>query len=148
MVKRIGKGQGRRAQMQISFGMIFSIILIIVFVAFAFFGIKKFVEVQQSASISQFKSDFQNDVTNMWNGPQGQQKLQYNLPKKVSGVCITKNTYENLYFLPRTAGFTGADISHIDLNKISKDLCFENKDGVVSITLKKDFGETLVTVLN
>ncbi len=136
----------KRGQTAISFGMIFSIILIIFFLAFAFFGIKKFIEVQQSASVSQFKSDIQNDITTMWNGPQGQQTMKYKLPKKISSVCFDANGYNSLYFLPVNQ-FEGTTIQHIDWTKTGKK-CFENKDGVVQITLKKDFGETLVTLSN
>ena len=64
----------KRGFMEISFGMIFSIILIIVFLAFAFFGIKKLLEVQESAMISQFEKNLQDNIDTMWKGPQGQRK--------------------------------------------------------------------------
>jgi len=38
----------KRGQLKLSFGMIFSIILIIVFLGFAFFGIQKFMDYQKS----------------------------------------------------------------------------------------------------
>jgi uncharacterized protein (UPF0333 family) len=130
----------KKAQMKISFGMIFSIILIIAFLAFAFWGIKKFVGVQETAMIAQFKSDLQNDVNTMWNGPQGQQLMKYKLPKKIENVCF-RNSYENIYFEPRKYG--SSNIEHVN---IENNICFENKEGTVTIGLKKDFGENLVTV--
>lgn len=138
----------KKAAMEISFGMIFAIILIIVFLSFAFFGIKKLLGVQEYAMISQFKSSLQEDVNKMWNGPQGQQNMTYNLPKKIDGVCFKESENGNLYFLPQ-GKFPGGDIAHIDLDKIlisGKDKCFENKAGKVTITLKKDFGENLITL--
>ena len=52
--------------------------------------------------------------------------------------------------MPRDLMINGATIQHIDLAKSlrnNQDLCFQNDNGVVKITLKKDFGENLVTVL-
>ena len=44
----------KRGQMQMSFGMIFSIILIIVFISFAFYVIKKVLDAQRKAEIGLF----------------------------------------------------------------------------------------------
>jgi hypothetical protein len=140
---------GKRGAMEISFGMIFSIILIVVFLAFAFFGIRKIIDMQGVALSSQFKSDLQDDINKMWNGPQGQQQMKYNLPIKIDGVCIVDDNYENLYFLPR-GKFSGTTLENIDIEQTlgsNNQLCFENNDGSVTMTLKKDFGENLVTIL-
>lgn len=135
--------------MEISFGMIFSIILIVVFLAFAFFGIKKLMDVQGTALSSQFKSDLQDDINKMWNGPQGQQQVEYNLPNKVEGVCIADSNYQNLYFIPE-GKFPGTILTNIDIEQTlgnNEKICFENNEGSVTMTLKKDFGENLVTIL-
>jgi len=134
----------KRAQMKISFGMIFSIILIIVFLAFAFWGIKKFLGIQEETMVLQFKSDLQDNIDKLWEGPQGQQTLEYKLPKKIEGVCLKEDDYENLYFEPK-GKFIGTTIEHIDWDNTGE-LCFEDKEGIVEITLTKDFGETLVTI--
>jgi hypothetical protein len=138
----------KKAAMEISFGMIFSIILIIVFLSFAFFGIKKLLGVQEVAMIEQFKDNFQNDVNKIWNGPQGQQTVEYNLPRKVEGVCIENSEFQNVYFLPE-GKFARATINNIDMEKsiVSNNrLCFEKKEGKIVMTLGKDFGENKVTV--
>lgn len=139
---------GKKGAMEISFGMIFAIILIIVFLAFAFYGIKKLLGVQEYSMISKFKSDLQEDVNKMWNGPQGQQNMSYSLPKKIEGVCFRVSENGNLYFLP-AGKFPEGNIDHLDIERIigSKDeKCFENKEGKITFTLKKDFGENLVTL--
>lgn len=146
MKKRLGKS----GQMKMSFGMIFSIILVIVFLAFAFWGITKFLGVQQSASVGQFKNDFQEDVDQIYLGPQGQQEISYNLPNDIERVCFEDDSYENLRFEPR-GEFSGDFIEHIDMEKTLEDsdngrICFDNVGGEISITLRKDFGENEVTL--
>jgi len=131
-----------KAQMKISFGMIFSIILIIVFLAFAFWGIKKFMGVQESALIAKFGSDVQEDVDKLWSGSQGNPTVEYSLPRKIEGVCFEETGYEeNFYFEPQKYG--SGNIEHLD---ISGKICFPNEGGKVTITFSKDFGETLVSL--
>jgi uncharacterized protein (UPF0333 family) len=77
-----------RAQMQISFGMIFSILLIIVFVVFAFFGIKKFLEVQDKIVVKNFINNLNNDLEKMWKSSRGSQEAIYVFPNKIEEVCF------------------------------------------------------------
>ena len=76
----------KRGQMNISFGMIFSIILIVVFIAFAFFAIQKFLDIQNSVQVGKFGADFQADIDKMWRGSQGSQENKYFLPSKIKYV--------------------------------------------------------------
>jgi len=80
--------QKKRAQMQLSFGMIFSIILIIFFVAIAFYAIKVLLNTQNTMNISKFKSDLQNDVDKIWKSSKTSQEIQYLLPSKIKKVCF------------------------------------------------------------
>lgn len=150
MIKRFDKN--KKAQIKLSFGMIFSIIIIIFILTFAFWGIKKVMGIQQSALISKFESDFQDDITTMWSGPQGQQTVSYTLPNKIEGVCITESNYEDMYFLPISSRVASVNLLHVNFEKTvennnGQDLCFKNVEGKVEITLKKEFGETLVTIV-
>ncbi len=141
-----------KGQMKISFGMIFSLLIIIVIVAFAFFGIKKFIEVQNATTVGQFRENLQNDIDDLYLGPQGNPMREYSLPNKIEGVCFEEEAYENLYFIP-PGEFDGMNIEHVNWERISeennnnKKLCIENVDGTVTIKLEKDFGENLVTIL-
>ena len=140
--------KNKKGALEISFGMIFSIILIIVFLAFAFFGIKRLIGVQETSLVGQFKYDLQNDIDTMWNGPQGNQKMIYQLPKKIEGVCFIDDNSENLYFLP-IGKYSGGRINHIDISGTlgSRDeKCFMVQNGKIEITLIKDFGKTEVTL--
>ena len=58
---------------------------------------------------------------------------------------------ENLFFYPigSAQGLNAKEIKHIDLEKITENenpFCIENIDGKVNLIIKKDFGETLVTI--
>lgn len=161
----------KKSQMQLSFGMIFSIILIIVFIAFAFYGIKKFLEIRNSMLISSFIDSLQDKIDSAWKGPQISQKEDYSLPKKVEYACFVdfssaaigakKDFYnelkrvsranENLAFYPIgsvTDGFESFEIEHIDIEKTAKDenpFCIAN-DGKVKMIIKKEHEENLVTI--
>jgi hypothetical protein len=154
--KRVGKSgaslkkiqRNREGQLDISFGMIFSIILIIIFLSFGFYAIKKFIDLQDSIKVESFLRDFQQDVDNMWKSPQGGQNLVYSLPGKVSSICFVNDEFQNLEFASSQI-IPGKQIEHLDIAKItSKEnpFCIQNIKGKVTLTLVKDFGETLVRV--
>ena len=58
--------RSRSGQLEISFGMIFSIILIIIFIAAGFYAITKLLALQRTIQIESFLKDFQDDVDKMW----------------------------------------------------------------------------------
>jgi len=131
----------KRGQMKISFGMIVSVILIIVFISFAFFAIGKFLDLQRSVEVGQFTNNLQFDIDKIWKS-QGAQEVEYRLPSKIEKVCfvdysslergedisiyddLKKAFYgsENLIFYPVGSG-EGLDstiIQNIDLEIITK----------------------------
>lgn len=153
--------------MKLSFGMIFSIILIIVFIAFAFFVIQKLLDLGEIISVGKFADDIQSDIDKLWNGEKGSQELEYSLPREIEWVCFAnllepensasnnEGFYDkfkkyfadnkNLFFYPiGSTELNGLEIPHIDFGN-DNPLCFEN-DGKIEITLEKDFGEALVSV--
>ena len=138
----------KRGALELSFGMIFSIILIIVFLAFGFYAIMKFIDLQNSIQIENFLRDFQNDVDKMWKSSQGSQNLVYSLPNKISAVCFKNDEFQNLEFISKEI-IKGKMIEHIDIEKITEDenpYCIQNVKGKISLTILKDYGETLVRV--
>jgi hypothetical protein len=160
----------KRAQMKLSFGMIFSIILILAFLAFSVYAIQKFLGIQRSIQIGAFGEDLQNDIDTMWRGSQGSEVEEYNLPGKIEKVCFMdvdktakgpdgllygdlKMAYfgsENMMFYPFGSGegMDGKEIAHINLDKTTADynpLCFDNDDKV-RITLSMSPGDALVTI--
>lgn len=138
----------KRGQMQISFGMIFSIILIIAFLALAFYGIKTFLELQNKAKIADFKDKFQADVSEAWSSSIYSDASEYSLPGKIDAVCITDSS-ENVFLKPETAypSLSFITIDHIDTFNLPKDpYCIEKIDGKISVLIKKDSGDNLVTI--
>ena len=169
-MKRGEKALSRKGAVEMSFGMIFSIILIIFFLSFAFFGIKTFLGVQNSAKTTKFLSDFNADVEQVWKSPQASQSKEYTLPSSKKKVCFVdfsspkkgvdsgiydelKRAYygkENMVFYPVVfEGVESMQVRYIDLGKITIDknpFCIENIDGKVSLRLTKDFADALVTI--
>jgi len=144
-IKNVKKGQ-----MKLSFGMIFSIILIIVFLAFAIYAITKFLGFQDTLKIEGFMNDLQGDIDRIWKGSQASIQVEYSLPKKIDAVCFTDEEHENLFFQSETI-IRGKKIEHIDILETTKNggedpFCIENENGKVKMIIKKDFGESLVTI--
>jgi hypothetical protein len=138
----------KRGQANISFGMIFSIILVIIFLVFGFYAIKKLIDLQQTIQIETFLKDFQDDVDKMWKSVQGSQEVQYNLPTKVTAVCFQNDEFQNLRFVSKNI-INGKQINNLDiLNTIKEEtsLCIQNSKGKIKMRITKDYGETLVTV--
>jgi len=161
----------KRGDIKISFGMIFSIILIVIFISFASYAIMKFLGLQNAAQVGKFTDDLQNDIDKIWRGTQGSQNQEYIIPSKVKYVCFTdyksakrgenmafydelkQNYYEeeNLFFYPlgSSEGFDSLNLKHMDIIKTTMEenpLCFENIKGKTSLVIKKDFGEASVTI--
>jgi len=138
----------RRGQMNISFGMIFSIILIIIFLAFGFYAITKFLDLQKSIQVEKFLSDLQEDIDKMWKSPQGSQTITYTLPTNIISVCFKTDEFQNLEFNSKKL-VGGENIENIDIASMTNQespYCIPNIKGRVSIVLKKDYGETLVRI--
>jgi hypothetical protein len=130
----------KKGQMKLSFGMIVSIILIIIFISFAFYAIKIFLGIKDAAQIGAFGTDLQNDVDKIWKGSQGSQDVKYNLPNKVKNICFDdKNPNLIINF---KVGFEEKQIEHLNIVPF----CVDNIGGKVSIVLKKNFGEEKVTI--
>ena len=160
----------KNAQMQLSFGMIFSIILIVFFLAFAFFGIRAFLGVQDSAKTAKFLNDFQSDVEKVWKSAQSSENEEYTLPAERSFACFVdfsssargakngiynelKRAYygkENIVFYPLDfEGTESAEIKYIDLASITENenpFCISNVNGKVKLRLVKDFSDRLVRI--
>ncbi|MBI2044461.1 hypothetical protein HYT23_00220 [Candidatus Pacearchaeota archaeon] len=158
---------GRNSQMQLSFGMIFSIILIIFFLAFAFFGIKIFLGASDNARNAQFVKNLQNDIDDLWKSPQGSQEKVYDVSSKIEEICFIEDDYENIVFLPPESEelppiiIKNIDIGNItrsggsemkdfpiadDYPRILRALCFGIVDEEIELILRKDFGKDLVLI--
>jgi len=163
--------KSKRSQMKLSFGMIFSIILIIIFLAFAFFAIRKFLGIQDNVKVAQFVDKIQDDVDKIWRGTQGSQEVEYFLPSKIQAVCFVDYDsgkrginedlydklkqvffeYENMIFYPVGSGEgqDAASIEHIDIETITEEMnpfCLDVEEGKVKMRVQMESGESLVTI--
>jgi hypothetical protein len=144
----MNKKRGKLGQANISFGMIFSIILIIIFLAFGFYAITKFIEMQKTVQIQQFSKNLQDDVDKMWKSVQGSQEISYTLPNQVTAICFQEDEFQNMKFVSENP-IPGKQINNIDIvNTVGNagSLCIKNNKGKVKIRLLKEYGETLVTL--
>ena len=128
--------------MELSFGMIFSIILIIAFLVFAFYAITIILDFQSSANVGTFLNDFQNDVDNMWQNS-GSQTKEYSLPEDIEEICIDRDSFLSFYPLGVAANYDDTKIEHID---VEDSFCIETTDGKIQVIIKKGIEESLVTI--
>ncbi len=151
----------KRGQMKISFGMIFSIILIVAFLAFGFYAIKIFLDMQKDSKVANFMTSFQDDVDKAWKSPKTNQPVSYELPSNIEKVCLKIPKYtadSNLMFIPEESVTLSIPIiNNIDMEKTTRRenlrsvdpdgaFCVDNKDEKVEMVLVKGTGDRLVTV--
>lgn len=151
----------KRGQMKLSFGMIFSIFLIIAFIVFAFFAIQKFLGTKDQLQHKQFIEDFQSDVDKMWKSSQGSQDVSYSLPNSIKEVCLTVrcgdlglefscySSDDNLVFNSTKKNFDSTYISHLDMENLfttGSIKCFKVTEGKIHMRLIKNYNENSVGV--
>ena len=164
------KGNNRGA-MEMSFGMIFSIILIIFFLSFAFFGIRAFLKVQDTAKTTKFINDFKADVERVWKSsetstppkeyylPSGKEKVCF-VDFSASGSGINDDIYndleraysgsENMVFYPvNFEDVESVKVNYINIEEMTNDenpFCINVVNGKVKLRLTKDISDASVTV--
>ncbi|MFH1365163.1 MAG: hypothetical protein ABIH28_01095 [archaeon] len=157
----------KSGQLDLSFGLIFSVILIVVFLGFAIYAIIGFLGMKEKIEIGKFLNDLQSNVNTYWKANQGTDQFSYFLPvgikevcflnKETSGIGPKENIYDelekylsegdNLIFYPigSAKSVKSAKIEHIDLAEMTKQenpLCFENKNGKTTLSLEQEYGGT------
>ena len=155
----------------ISFGVIFSIILIIFFIVIAFIVIKSFLRTQDCAQIGIFIDKFEADVKRTWNSQFDTHTFKGNLPGSIDYVCFANLTrdvrgeYEqigfdiglfegkeaNTFFYPigKTCEIPYKNIPHLDIEKIAglkNPNCIPVQSGRIDIVLRKDLNDRFVDI--
>ena len=83
------RGVGKSGQMQMPFGMIFSIFLIAVFIVVAVIAITMFLNIQGNVETGSFLRDLQKEVDNLWvSSGGGEYVFERELNSKISMVCF------------------------------------------------------------
>ena len=142
---------GKRGQMKLSFGMIFSILLIIAFLAFAFYAIKNFLGMQQDIQLKQFQGNFQHDIDKLWQVTSGTKEVEYPLPSNIKEVCFyldemgtynTKLKKENIFLEYKMKNI---DIPETIGNR--DEICKKVVNGKINFKLQKEFDKPLVKII-
>src|SRR3989338_188253 len=146
----------RRGQLQLSFGMIFSIIIIIVTVAVVFYVIKEFLVTSKCTELRAFHDNFQNEIDTVWRSAAAQMTYAYKLPSSVKSVCFGdpkswnteihrlesetfasyQDTTQNFFIYPVQCGraVSVREISHVSM---PKGFCVPIVKGEVKLTISK-----------
>lgn len=156
-----------RGQLQLSFGMIFSIIIIIATISIAFYFIQKILTNQECTTLQLFKTDLQDSIDKIWRSPFGQELFSSKIPGGITKVCIGNPTLapamyskvledldpyldpnENLMFYPAKEAckgqFVATKLTHL---KSDSFVCFDVVGGKVSFNVfKQTSTDTLVSV--
>jgi len=165
--------EGKKAQVfGISFGVIFSIILIVFILVVAGIAINHFLVLKKCTQIGLFINELQNEIDKAWNSQKSSFEFKGQLPSSLEYVCfanlsspilggsLEKKVYEdislyegsegNMFFYPKrkACDVPYVKIKHIDLNKITRvrnPYCIAVEEKVV-IKIEKGFNEGLVTL--
>jgi len=155
----------------ISFGTIFSVILIVFFIVIAFIVIKSFLNTQKCARIGIFVDNFENEVKDAWNSQSSSFKSSGTLPSNIDYVCFANLSADfngdnfdieneiglyqgqnaNLFFYPKknTCNMPYHNIGHLNIGKITdlkNPYCIAVDDGKIIINIEKGFNDALVSL--
>ena len=157
----------KRGQMEISFGVIFSIIMIIAILATSFYVIKYFTSLSRCSSTGLFYDSLRDEVDTMWKASGGRQLFSYIAPGSVDYACFGNMTTQakttdrerfdeiyrtnrlsdyNLFFYPLTKGCKALNSQHVEHVNIPEFFCVKPVEGEISVILEKDTFDSSVTI--
>jgi hypothetical protein len=149
-----------------SFGMIFAIFLIVVFVVFAFIAIRFFLDMGDKTGVGEFYIDLQDSVDRSIQGQSSDKSFDVNLPSNIEKICfgnlsapITNDPdyqiikyYDdgssNVFLVPpeKAQNLESKKIKSIDIANITSEdnpYCISVKDG---LRIKKEYSSRLVII--
>jgi hypothetical protein len=88
LINRYFNKRGQDSSIGLSFGMIFSIILIVIFIAAAFIVIKVFLDFSGSTDIGQYYIDLQSEVNSAWRSSETSRMFKVDLDTKITHICF------------------------------------------------------------
>lgn len=157
----------KRGSIELSFNMIFSIILIIAILGAAFYVLSFFFNISKCTNTGLFYKDLQNEIDKAWNADFAEDTISLSLPGSSDFVCfgnvtegaetgITKQYEEikfygtrgnNVYLYPVKSSCSkelgSYNAKHV---KSAKMFCAPVKDGKVSVRIVKEQSSSLVSV--
>lgn len=135
-----------------SFKMIFSIILIIAFVALAIYVITIFMSISKCVNTGLFKEELQSSIDTAWASDSYEETLSITLESGLD-VCFTDSRVNiNMFFDPVEDACSGQEefnIRHLNISEITRSenpYCIENANGEIEIRIEKGFSDVLVRI--
>ena len=169
-MKRLKNKRGQET-LGISFGVIFSIILIVFFIIIAFIVIKSFLKTKDCAEIGIFIDKFESDVKKTWNSQVDAHVFKANLPTSIDYVCFanlsksSNGEFEdigfdlgifvsrdaNMFFYPVGSGceLPYTNIPHLNMESITRinnPSCIPVQDGRIDINVIKGLNDRFVNI--
>jgi hypothetical protein len=166
MIKKKGN---KRAQeiFGLSFGMIFSIILIVFFIVVAFIAIRHFLSVRDCANVGIFINDLQEEIDSAWNANDLSSEFTGLLPSGIKKICFSNVTEsftgidkelgieidiypdKNMFLFPpnKACDMAEYNLEHIDLDFITRTnnpYCIDVTKGKVVMMIEKESNDRLV----
>lgn len=163
----------RKGSIEISFGMIFSIIIIVSLIGVAVYGITVFLQVGKTAEMGLFYEEFQKTVDEIWSSATTNRVVDFSIPSGIDSVCFgsiansidagrytaqlkslrtassgfqQQNSNTFLYPPEKAKDFAFKNIGKIDTSSLGTFDCFTVQNRKVSIRLSKGEFESLVKV--
>lgn len=156
----------KRGQFNISFGMIFSIIIIIVIIGVAFYVIMSFLQTSKCAEIGLFYDDLREHIDKAWQATKYRDSFTGTLSSGVEMVCFgdssqTPREYRkefdelvregrrghNVFISPKKEA---CDVSLVSMKlehaKTDQFFCVDVNDNKLSIKIEKNVFDSLVTI--
>ena len=93
----------KRGQLELSFGVLFSVILIIVVIGAAIYFINVFVNTSDCATVQVFQKEVQDSIDSAWRAAKVEQTMHVRAPRGVSELCIGDSASAVGYASERTA---------------------------------------------
>ncbi|MEK6926836.1 MAG: hypothetical protein AABX11_00235 [Nanoarchaeota archaeon] len=157
----------KSGQLELSFSMIFSIIIIIATISVAFYFISKFMTTGKCTSLGIMKEDIQAEIDKVWASPFGVETYIGSPGSGIEKLCIGDldkagikystiredlDTYsspgDNFYMYPPEKACQGSmaagRLNHLMVGNFT---CFDVKDGKVELKMSKEnSSQTLVRI--
>ncbi|MEM4271607.1 MAG: hypothetical protein QXD13_00745 [Candidatus Pacearchaeota archaeon] len=161
--------KGKKGELQLSFGMIFSTIIVIAILGVGFYVITNFISLSRCTNIGLYYNSLKEEVNKAWEADSVQKLLtKDNLPKIPSGIekiCIGNLTQSysgfvevreelarfsgggrnNFFFYPpeKACEMAANRLEHI---KTDRFFCVNVKNGGAPLKLSKSSSDALVTI--
>ena len=163
----------KRGSIEISFGMIFSIIIIIALIGVAVYAITAFLDFSDDAQVGLFYEEFQNSVNDIFSSATTNRVISFSVSNSIEFVCFgsiannidagqyniqlralreassgfqQQNTNTFMYPPEEAGDLAFKKIDKIDLSSLNTFDCFEVEAGKIRVTLSKGEFESLVKV--